>query len=144
MPVTNARYALNAANARWGSLYDALYGTDAIPEDGGATRGRGFNKVRGDKVVAKAREDPGWGGAARHRQPCRCGRLRGQGRRAVRQPEGRRHYRAENPAQFAGYRGEASAPSAVLLKHNGLHLEIVIDRTNIRSARTIRQASPTW
>jgi malate synthase len=130
VPVTNARYALNAANARWGSLYDALYGTDAIPDDGGAARGHGYNKIRGDKVVARARE------ILDAAVPLRSGShaeaagysvkdgalsvaLRNNGATSL-----------KDPARFAGYRGEPSAPSAVLLKHNGLHLEVVIDRGN--------------
>ncbi len=129
VPVNNARYALNAANARWGSLYDALYGTDAIPEAEGAERGRGYNPARGAKVVAFARKVldqavplMGAGHAEALKYQVKDGALSVtlQGGGAV---------PLRNPAQFLGYTGEAAAPTALLFVHNGLHLELRIDRT---------------
>jgi malate synthase len=130
VPVTNARYALNAANARWGSLYDALYGTDAIPEDGGATINGGYNKVRGARVVARAREFldqavPLTTGS--HRDAIR---YHVDGDRLSVALKGDQPTALAEPRQFVGYCGNPGKPTAVLLKHNGLHIEIVIDRGN--------------
>ncbi|MET3660536.1 malate synthase G [Aquamicrobium ahrensii] len=126
VPVMNARYALNAANARWGSLYDALYGTDAISEADGAEKGRGYNPKRGEKVIA-------WGrNFLDESAPLKSGSWADAGALSVR--DGKLvvgDTGLADPAQFAGYRGEASAPSAVLLKKNGLHVEIVVDRDSV-------------
>jgi malate synthase len=145
VPVTNARYALNAANARWGSLYDALYGTDALPEDDGATRAGSYNPVRGAKVFAWTKRfldevaplakgshaevrgyavqdgrlvvsqssvaDTWAGGALRKAGPVGAVPLIG----------------LADPSQLVGYRGDPAEPRAVLLRHNGLHIEIQID-----------------
>lgn len=127
VPVLNARYALNAANARWGSLYDALYGTDALPESEGAERGKGYNPTRGAKVVAFARQvldgvAPLASGSHRDATAYRIQ----DGRLVVDLRSGTSEL--ADTAAFVGYQGEAAAPSAVLLRHNGLHLEIQIDR----------------
>jgi malate synthase len=130
VPVNNARYALNAANARWGSLYDALYGTDAISEADGAERGRAYNPARGAKVVAFARKVldqavplAGAGHAESLKYQVKDGALSValQGGGAV---------PLRNPAQFLGYTGEAASPSALLFVHHGLHLELRIDRNH--------------
>jgi malate synthase len=130
VPVTNARYAVNAANARWGSLYDALYGTDAIPDDDGAARGNGYNSRRGTQVAAKVRTILDQAvplSSCNHRDAIRY--QVDQGQLVVVIKDNTRIPLAQ-PRQFVGYRGEANDPTAVLLKHNGLHIEIVIDRSN--------------
>ncbi|OJY65320.1 MAG: malate synthase G [Rhodospirillales bacterium 70-18] len=129
VPVSNARYALNAGNARWGSLYDALYGTDAITEDDGAARGRGYNPVRGARVVARASavlDQAAPLAGATHAEATLYSVA--AGRLAVRTAAGATGL--ADPAQFVGYRGEAAAPTAILLRHHGLHIELVIDRSH--------------
>jgi malate synthase len=127
VPVMNARYALNAANARWGSLYDALYGTDAIPETDGAEKGKGYNPVRGARVIAWARgfldesvalSDASWSDVA--------GLSVDNAALSVSLKDGRKTGLA-NPEKFTGYLGNAAAPDRILLRNNGLHIEVLVD-----------------
>jgi malate synthase len=127
VPVSNGRFALNAANARWGSLYDALYGTDALEPPAG---GKGYDPVRGAKVIAFARglldrvaplSNGSHADAVQYRV--------NNGALSVRL-SGDRQATLASPAQLVGWRGATDAPEGVLLAHNSLHLEIQIDRTH--------------
>ncbi|ATA59851.1 malate synthase G [Geobacillus stearothermophilus] len=128
VPLTNARYALNAANARWGSLYDALYGTDAISEEDGASRGSSYNPVRGAKVIAYGRKflDEAVPLAEySHQDAVQYAVVDG---RLVVTVEGGATTGLKEPEKFVGFQGDPQHPTAVLLKNNGLHIEIQIDR----------------
>ncbi|MFM9880342.1 MAG: malate synthase G, partial [Burkholderiaceae bacterium] len=134
VPVLNARYALNAANARWGSLYDALYGTDVISEVGGCARGTGYNALRGAKVIEYARH------VLDRTVPLRkgshidsTGYSVKDGQLIVKLNNGSKNgakTSLKHPGQFLGYQGDEKAPSAVLLAHNGLHLDLQINRSH--------------
>ncbi len=129
VPISNARYALNAANARWGSLFDALYGTDAIPDADGATRGHGYNAARGARVVARAKALLDEAVPLAHGSHARaCGYAVRAGALVVALDDGEAGL--AQPGALVGYRGAAQAPDAVLLRHHGLHLELVIDRAH--------------
>jgi len=131
VPILNARYALNAANARWGSLYDALYGTDAISEADGAEKGSGYNPVRGAKVIAWARNFLDTAApleGASHKDSAGYAIVNGQLAVTV----GGKTVGLKNPAQLVGFQGDAASPSSVLLVNNGMHVDIQINRnTNI-------------
>lgn len=130
VPITNARYALNAANARWGSLYDALYGTDAISEDDGATRAGGYNPVRGNKVIEYGRrflDDavPLAQGSHADAVAYRVAHGALQVELAGGQKTG-----LKNPAALLGYCGNPATPEALVFRHNGLHFELQIDSSH--------------
>ncbi|KEA65109.1 Malate synthase G [Marinobacterium lacunae] len=131
VPVMNARYALNAANARWGSLYNALYGTDAISSDGGAEAGSGYNPARGAKVIAFARkflDDYAPLSSGSHKDS--AGYSIQNGALCVAMRDGSEGVLAD-PSQLVGYTGTAASPTGIALVHNGLHFEIQIDRTDL-------------
>ncbi len=126
VPVRNARYALNAANARWGSLYDALYGTDVIDETNGAEKGKGYNPVRGAEVVKYAKNflDANFA-LAEGKYADVTGFKVEDGKLVILQ--GDKTTSLAQPEKFAGFLGDAANPTGILLKNNGLHAEIQID-----------------
>ena len=130
VPMSNARYSLNAVNARWGSLYDAFYGTDAIPETGELAKGNTYNAKRGEAVVAKAKSflDATWPLAQGKHADAASYVIEG-GKLVVGMPGGKKTELVKAD-DLAGYLGDAAAPSLVLLQNHGLHAEIKINRTH--------------
>jgi malate synthase len=128
VPLSNARYALNAANARWGSLYDALYGTDAIPEDGGAARGTKYNKLRGERVIAYGRQLLDSVAPLAHGSHNDAISYIVENKKLIVGLRDGSRCELARSEQCVGFQGKAGAPSTILLRHHGLHLEIRIDR----------------
>jgi malate synthase len=129
VPVLNARFAANAANARWGSLYDALYGTDALPEDDGQERGSSYNPKRGAAVIARARAFLDEHFPLEHGSHAdSTGYSTRDGTLTVTLGDGESGL--ADPAQYLGHRGDPADPEGVLLVHHGLHVEIQVDRSD--------------
>ena len=130
VPVNNARYAINAANARWGSLYDALYGTDAISEENGASRTSSYNPIRGEKVIAFAKnflDEVIPLVQSSHAEVVQYSLENGK---LVAQLNDGSLTELQEEDKFVGYQGEEESPDALLFKNNGLHFEVQIDRTD--------------
>ena len=127
VPINNARYALNAANARWGSLYDALYGTDVISEEDGAGKTGGYNPVRGAKVVATAREWLNTLLPLANGQHEDAANYSIAGNSLSVSLKGGASASLQDASQFKGFQGSVESPTALLFEHNGLHFEIQID-----------------
>ncbi|GAA5523603.1 malate synthase G [Microbulbifer aestuariivivens] len=128
VPVMNARYALNAANARWGSLYDALYGTDVISEEGGAEKGSGYNPARGAKVIAFARQFLDEAAPLTQGSHVDAEEYRVNGQLVEVQLNNGKIATLKSRGQFLGFRGDNCNPEAILLQNNGLRFEVQIDR----------------
>ncbi len=130
VPIMNARFALNAANARWGSLFDALYGTDVIEESPGYEKGRSYNEKRGERVIAYASEVLDRYAPLKGTRHSSVLGYRIEDRQLVADCEAGAVAHLARPAQFRGFRGDESQPSAILLVNHNLHLEIQIDRSD--------------
>ena len=128
VPINNARYAINAANARWGSLYDALYGTDAISEENGAEKGKGYNPVRGDKVIAYSKNVLDQAAALKDAKHADVVKYKIEAGKLVATLANDNVTTLEDEAKLVGYNGSAEEPTVILLKNNDLHIEILIDR----------------
>ncbi|OYU07377.1 MAG: malate synthase G [Pseudomonas sp. PGPPP1] len=131
VPAVNARYALNAANARWGSLYDALYGTDVIAETDGAEKGQGYNELRGTRVIAFARaflDETAPLASDSHSDAQRYFVEDGQLRVLL---SNGNSVGLQQPEKYLGYQGQAQQPTAILLRNHGLHIEIQIDANSL-------------
>ena len=130
VPVRNARYCLNAANARWGSLYDALYGFDVIPEEGGAEKGKGYNPVRGAKVIEFAKNFLNENFALATGSHADATKYAVENNQLVVTLKDGSKTKLAHEAQFVGYNGEEAAPNEIVLLNNGLHVIIVVDATS--------------
>lgn len=130
VPLINARYALNAANARWGSLYDSLYGTDVIPEDDGTQKGTSYNPVRGERVVEYTHQFLDDIAPLKDASHADVSRYAVDNRQLHVTLKNSQTALLQSPDKFAGYQGDASEPSLVLLRNNNLHIELHIDRSH--------------